>query len=134
MVNGNSEPRSTKNVNIKPTNLQELAEYLRKDIQKNPQPYIALSTLVLGSMYIGYKLKRTPTEAQVLNKWLAEANAAGFSIYGLTNEQKKLWETIWQYVEAESKQYGLPVSKVVGELIADYTSVSRYRGTFPRSA
>lgn len=104
-------------------------------IGDHPAQFMIGATVFTAGVWVGVACCKVPaiSEAEVLNKWLTDANAAGISIYGLTAEQKKLWETIWQYVEAESKQYGLPASKIVGELIADYASVSRYRGTFPRA-
>lgn len=104
----------------KPTTFRELADYLRKDFQKKPEPYVALGAVVLGSMFVGYKLKRVPTKAEVLNEWLAEMAAQGVNVYGLTNDQKKLWETVWNYTTTLSTRPGYNLSRAVAEIVDEY--------------
>jgi len=86
--------------------------------------------LLLGSgigIGIGLMLLRGKpkiNEAQIVDKWLTQAAKGGYHIYGLTNDQKALWEATWGWAVRESVDSKLAMPKVIKILTDELSKVS----------
>lgn len=98
-------------------------EDLRK-IQLHFQKYRDVY-LVLGSgIALGWTLKgmRAPKidETAIIDKWLGGLTRDGYTIFALDNQQKRLWQAGWAWVESEATRTGLPVVRVADVLTREF--------------
>lgn len=70
-------------------------------------------------------------ERAIIAKWLTALANDGYYVYGLTTEQKKLWDSVWRYAEANADRLGWSVSKVVEQMTKDYGNVLGYGPNIP---
>lgn len=71
----------------------EKLDQLKADVKKNPTPYILAATatgLVFGIL-VTKKFGRKTSNAAVINQWMQEMQAAGFTLYALTPEQSNTY-------------------------------------------
>lgn len=98
-----------------------MSDDLRKiqmHIRKYQDAYVVLGTGVVIGLALGSVFRSKPKidEAAIVYKWMEKQVNDGFNIYALTNEQKALWESCWNWVISESDRVNVPVPVAVETL------------------
>lgn len=101
---------------------------IEEHIRKYRDAYIILGAGIAIGVTLGGIFRGKPkiNEALIVGKWMDETAKQGINVYGLTNEQKALWESVWRYAEAQQQRLGWPLAEVVSQMLRDYSDVLGY--------
>lgn len=79
-----------------------------------------------GWISLGYFLGKTSrpkvNEMAIVDKWLTGQVNDGINVYGLTNDQKALWESTWAFVNAYAKDWGIPLNTAMADFVRRYSA------------
>jgi hypothetical protein len=95
---------------------------VKKHVRDNQDLYLVSGVSATLSIFLYSKFRKPPRvdEAAIVWKWMQHQVENGFSIYSLTPEQKKLWETAWQFVEFQVDRGWGTRAEVIAQMVKDY--------------
>lgn len=96
---------------------------IERHFQKYKDEYILLGLGIMMGIGLSAMFRRKPKidEAVIISNWLESLVHQGYNVYALTNDQKNLWDSVWEFAE---RQVGKPgwgdIQTVLKQMVEDY--------------
>jgi len=70
-----------------------IAQKIKKTIADHPVAYLTTTTLagIVAGTVLAIKFDNSPDRTTILNEWLQEMNASGFSVFAFDPAEKAHW-------------------------------------------